>query len=149
MLVACFVGRIYHSAITQTARMKRRIVILEDDPAISDILSILLRRNGYEVAEFILGEPVIHGLATLPDLFVLDKQLADVDGVEICRHLKTELSTRKIPVIILSATPGLHEQAFDAGADAFIEKPFTSRLLLGKIAELLSLADAERRVGVS
>jgi DNA-binding response OmpR family regulator len=118
--------------------MKRRIIIVEDDPAISDILSIMLKRNGFDVEEFILGEPLMRELKTLPDLFLLDKQLTDIDGLEICRHLKTEPATREIPVIIVSATPDLQSQAFDAGADAFIEKPFTSRTLLGKIAELLN-----------
>jgi DNA-binding response OmpR family regulator len=117
--------------------MKRKIVIVEDDTAIRDILSIILQRNGYAVEEYVTGEPLMGQLESWPDLFLLDKQLADIDGLEICRHLKQQPETSHIPVIILSATPDLHKQVKDAGGDAFLEKPFTSSELIRVIENLL------------
>ena len=117
--------------------MYARIIIVEDDSAVSDILSILLRRNGFIVEEYVTGETLMEGNFTPPDLFLLDKQLADMDGIDICRHLKNQPLTKDIPVIILSATPGLHKLVKESGADAFIEKPFTSRFLLSTIKSLL------------
>ena len=76
------------------------------------------------------GEQLMENEFETPDLFLLDKQLPGVDGMEICRFLKTQDSTRDIPVIIVSASPNLDKQARAAGADGFIEKPFKMKLLL-------------------
>ncbi len=123
--------------------MNKRIIIVEDDAAISDILRIVLEKNGYSVEEFIHGQPLMEDNVEWPDLFLLDKQLADVDGLEICRHLKHKPETRQIPVVILSATPNLHTLVREAGADAFIEKPFTTKTLLHTIERLI-YATADR-----
>lgn len=117
--------------------MKCKIMVVEDDPAISDILAIMLKRNGYDVVEYATGESLLNEDLEWPDLFLLDKQLTDMDGIELCKHLKNQPATQHIPLIILSATPGLHEIVRKAGADAFIEKPFTSRALLNTIYNLL------------
>jgi DNA-binding response OmpR family regulator len=117
--------------------MDRKIIIVEDDAAISDIVRIILTKNGYVVEEFMEGKPVLEYNKTWPDLFLLDKQLADIDGLEICKHLKQQEETKDIPVIILSATPNLDRLAKEAGADAYIEKPFTSKHLLYTIFECI------------
>lgn len=116
--------------------MKLRIVVVEDDPAITDILAILLRRNGFDVEEYLSGAPLMKPDFQPPHLFLIDKQLQEYDGLDICRHLKQRQSTSHVPVVILSATPGLHQLVAEAGADAFIEKPFTSRKLLETIHSL-------------
>lgn len=117
--------------------MNRKIIIVEDDAAISDILGIILTKNGYIVEEYMEGKPVMEYDRPWPDLFLLDKQLADIDGLEICRHLKQQEETKDIPVIILSATPNLDQLAKEAGADAYIEKPFTSTHLLNTISNCI------------
>lgn len=114
--------------------MERKIIIVEDDATISDIIRIILTKNGYIVEEFMEGKPVLEYTRSWPDLFLLDKQLADIDGLDICRHLKQQKETKDIPVIILSATPNLDRLAKEAGADAYIEKPFTSSYLLNTIS---------------
>jgi DNA-binding response OmpR family regulator len=113
--------------------MERKIIIVEDDPAISDILKIILEKNNYVVEEFFFGKPLLGNQIKWPDLFLVDKQLDDIDGLEICRHLKNQPQTKNIPVIIVSATPNLDRQVAEAGADAYLEKPFSSRLLLNTI----------------
>jgi DNA-binding response OmpR family regulator len=67
-------------------------------------------------------------------LFLLDKQLSGQDGLEVCQFLKSQSDTKDIPVIIISATPGISKMAMDAGADDFLEKPF-------QMKELLKLVD--------
>lgn len=113
--------------------MQKRIIIVEDDRAISDILRIILEKNDFVVEEFVVGNPLLGKLIKWPDLFLIDKQLDDIDGLEICRHLKNQPETRNIPVIIVSATPDLQRQATEAGADAYMEKPFSMKLLLETI----------------
>lgn len=116
---------------------KKKIIIVEDDPGISDILRIVLEKNHYAVEEYVNGNSIISGQITLPDLFLLDKQLEEMDGLDICRHLKNDPRTSYIPVIVVSATPGIEQTALQAGADAFLEKPFTSKSLLDTIEQLV------------
>lgn len=61
---------------------------------------------------------------TVSDLYILDKQLSGIDGLDLCRMLKNRDETRHVPVIILSASPNINELANAAGADAVVEKPF-------------------------
>lgn len=117
--------------------MKKKIIIVEDDPGISDILRIILEKNNYAVEEYVNGESILKGKITIPDLFLLDKQLEEMDGLDICRHLKNDPRTSYIPVIIVSATPGIEHAALEAGADAFLEKPFRSKTLLDTIEQLV------------
>jgi DNA-binding response OmpR family regulator len=116
--------------------MKRKAIIIEDDPGILDVLQMLFTRAGYEVAPYVDGNFLFRGGFAVPDIFVVDKQLSGVDGLDICRYLKNQADTREVPVIILSATPHLHMLVEKAGADAFLEKPFSNRYLL-QIAEQL------------
>jgi DNA-binding response OmpR family regulator len=117
--------------------MEKRIIIVEDDQAISDILRIILEKNNYVVEEFLVGAPLMGELLKWPDLFLIDKQLDDIDGLEICRHLKSKPQTKNIPVIIVSASPNLDQQVAAAGADAYLEKPFSIKLLLNTIEECI------------
>lgn len=113
-----------------------KVIIIEDDPAILDAISILLTRAGFHIATYLNGHFILNGAFQIPDLFIIDKQLSGVDGLDICKHLKDSESTKHVPVIILSATPHLHALIKEAGADAFLEKPFSNAQLL-QIAEKL------------
>jgi len=101
-----------------------RILIIDDDPGIRDILKIIFERAGYQAIMESGGECVLHDDYELPDIFLLDRYLSGTDGLEICRHLKSSPYSANIPVIMLSATPDLAPLAIAAGADDFIEKPF-------------------------
>ncbi|WP_207512645.1 response regulator transcription factor [Longitalea luteola] len=114
----------------------RKVTIIEDDPAISDAINILFTRAGFNPATYPNGNFILNGEYDIPDLFIIDKQLSGVDGLEICRHLKQSPSTQHIPVLILSATPHLRALINQAGADAFLEKPFSNQHLL-QLAEKL------------
>ena len=108
----------------------KKIICADDDPGLQDVLPLICSRAGYEVTMFSNGEQIMENKFDLPDIFLLDKQLSGADGIEICRFLKAQDSTRHIPVIIVSASPNLDKQASAAGADGFLEKPFKMKLLL-------------------
>jgi len=113
-------------------------MVIEDDPGILDVLNILFTRAGYQVNAFANGNFILQQDFDIPDLFIIDKQLSGVDGLDICKYLKTLPTTRHVPVIILSATPHLHPQVKAAGADAFLEKPFSNSHLLQVTENLIS-----------
>jgi DNA-binding response OmpR family regulator len=120
--------------------MKRKILVVEDDESIRDILRIMLMKAGFEVDDIKDGHNLLNGSASAPDLYLIDRQLSGVDGLDLCRHLKGEPTTAKTPVIILSATPGIERLVNDAGASAFIEKPFTKKHLVETIESVISKA---------
>lgn len=116
----------------------KKVLIIEDDPAILDALSILFTRAGYITAGYVNGDFILQGAFDIPDLFIIDKQLSGIDGLDICKHLKRWQPTMHLPVIILSATPYLQAQIRLAGADAFLEKPFSNPHLLQVVDSLVN-----------
>ena len=110
--------------------MKKKILVTDDDPFLRDIFRFILEQAGYEVEVLADGTPILENHYDIPDLYLLDKQLPGIDGLEICKHLKSQKNTQNIPVIMISANIGVGIQAKEAGADAFIEKPFEKGHLL-------------------
>jgi DNA-binding response OmpR family regulator len=118
--------------------MKQKILIVEDDPDILFTLGIILENEGYEVKQFSSGEPIMDGAYELPDLYILDKRMPDMDGLDICRHLRNQKECKDIPVIIISASPKFGPHALKAGANDFLEKPFQMKALLNLVQKYLS-----------
>lgn len=110
--------------------MRKKILITDDDEGVQDIFRLIFERAGYDVD--IHGEAIsiLENKYNCPDLFLLDRQLSGQDGLKICRFLKSQTLTKDIPVIIVSATPGIGKLAEEAGANDFIEKPFQMNDLL-------------------
>ena len=117
--------------------MEWTICIIEDDEGIQDVLRIILSRAGYEVIIFSDGKAIMEDDFASPDLFLLDKQLPNIDGLTICGHLKADPHTAMIPVIMMSAYPNAGELSKDSGADDFIEKPFQMQDLLSTIKKYI------------
>ena len=117
---------------------KKKIFIIEDDETVQQMLQMIFEKAGYEIEISPDGQSIFHERKYWPDLFLLDKQLSGYDGLEICKFLKSNTETRKIPVIMLSATPGIEPLAFDAGADDFLEKPFNTSVLVDKVSKYLT-----------
>lgn len=115
--------------------MKKRILITDDDEGVQDIFKLIFERAGYEVTVYGEAISILENNYTYPDLFVLDRQLSGQDGLKVCRFLKSQTVTKNIPVIIVSATPGIGKLAREAGADDFIEKPFQMKDLLNVVAK--------------
>ena len=104
--------------------MKQRILIADDDESIRDIFQIILGNAGYHIDVSQNGEDILNNSFVVPDLFLLDKQLAGHNGLDICRYLKNNPATKDVPVIMISASPDIGPLSIAAGADAYIEKPF-------------------------
>ncbi|RZL00428.1 MAG: response regulator [Pedobacter sp.] len=125
--------------------MPKRIHVLEDDSDISYIIEYLLKDEGFELqvsstfAE--LKEKIKDGL---PDLFILDVMLPDGNGVEICEDLKTDMFTKHIPVIMMSASSVNKEMSEQAFADDYISKPFDVDFVLSRINKILSKQSAPK-----
>lgn len=123
---------------------KQHIILTDDDSGIQDAVRLILERAGYEVTIFSNGDALLSNSFEIPDLFILDKQLSGVDGLDICRFLKAQAITGSIPVIILSASPHISRLALAAGADDFLEKPFKMTALRNMVAHLLGQHNGAR-----
>ena len=123
--------------------MGQRILIAEDDPSIQKLFTVILKREGYEIEVSSDGQLDYEKKSELPNLFILDRQLKDSsDGLEACRYLKSQEATKDIPVIMISATPEIGRLAKIAGAEDYLEKPFSMNVLLQKIKQFLKPADS-------
>jgi DNA-binding response OmpR family regulator len=123
------------------------VLLAEDDPSISDPLARALRREGYEVdvsadGPGTLGRALSGGI----DLIVLDLGLPELDGLEVCRRLRSE--GRATPVLVLTARADEVDTVIglDAGADDYVTKPFRLAELLARVRALLRRGSAETQV---
>lgn len=104
--------------------MPKKILIIEDDPDILDMMAIILRDEGYEVVTA-LNCGLLDNVASLnPDLILLDNRLYEELGADACRQFKSNPDTVSIPVIIVSANLYLERLSKISLADGFIAKPF-------------------------
>lgn len=116
-----------------------KILIVDDDDGILDALSLILEEEGYEVDTLVKGLEVLTKVKkTQPDLILLDMLLSGNDGRHICKSLKADTKTKKIPILMISAHPNAKISAFESGADDFLPKPFEREELLKKIAYVVS-----------
>ena len=113
--------------------MKQHLIIADDDPGIQDVFQLIFERAGYSIEIFSNGGQLMNNYFEVPDAFILDKQLSGIDGLDICRFLKSQERTKNVPVIMLSANPAIGDGAKEAGADAYLEKPFKIHDLLAMI----------------
>ena len=116
------------------------VLVVEDEDALSTLLSYNLEKEGYEVAVSADGE---EGLMMVderqPDLIVLDWMLPKVSGIEVCRRLRTRAETRNVPIIMLTARGEESDRirGLDTGADDYITKPFSMTELTARIRAVL------------
>ena len=101
-----------------------KILVIEDNPDIKEVLSYILKDDGHDVISCLDGASLNALDKIEPDLILMDDILPDTRGSEFCRRLKSDESTKDIPVILISAMPNLPETARNCYADAYIEKPF-------------------------
>lgn len=113
----------------------KRIILVEDDTAIQNVVSIALDIGKYEVFAYDTGTPIMKSEVGVPDLFMLDKNISGTDGLDLCRFIKASDLYNRIPVVILSASTNIKELAKDAGADDAIVKPFSLKILREMIAK--------------
>jgi two-component system, OmpR family, response regulator MprA len=115
-----------------------KILVVDDDPAVSGSLERALRLEGYQVETAADGTGALHALALAsPDAMVLDLGLPDLDGLEVCRRLRA--AGDDTPVLMLTARDAVNDrvQGLDAGADDYLVKPFALAELLARLRALL------------
>jgi len=120
--------------------MGKRILIADDEENIVTVLSMRLKANGYDVKNANSGEMALKMIKEdRPDLAILDVMMPPPNGYQLCRELKDDPEFRKLPVILLTAKSTESDKfwGMEAGADAYITKPYNSEEILSKIATLL------------
>jgi len=120
------------------------ILLVDDEPLISDSLSYSLRREGFDVVAVTEGGQALKAVQEQkPDLVVLDVMLPDMSGLEVCRRLRTN---NPIPVIMLTARGEEVDRVLglDVGADDYLAKPFSFRELLARIRATLRRVELDR-----
>ncbi|NPV55689.1 MAG: response regulator [Anaerolineae bacterium] len=125
---------------------KGRLLIVEDDPDISNMLKIFFSAQGFEVDTAMRGmEALERTRAVMPHLIVLDIMLPDIDGYEVCRNLRTQTRTSHIPVIFLTQKDERSDklQGLELGADDYITKPFDIEELRLRVQNAISRAERE------
>jgi two-component system phosphate regulon response regulator PhoB len=117
-----------------------RILIIEDERALVKVLTYNLEREGYEPVVAHDGQEGLRKAQTvLPDVILLDLMLPTVSGLEVCRELRAGERTRDIPIVMLTAKAEETDQVvgFSMGADDYVTKPFSVKVLLQRIKALL------------
>jgi two-component system phosphate regulon response regulator PhoB/two-component system alkaline phosphatase synthesis response regulator PhoP len=120
--------------------MPGRILVIEDEKTISDLVAEALKRRGYRVESVYDGDSGLFAVeTTLPDLVILDVMLPGMDGWEVCRRIRENPSTRGIPVLMLTARRDERDliAGFDVGADDYMKKPFSVNELAARVRSLL------------
>lgn len=116
------------------------ILVVEDEKDVRELLAENLRREGYQVGTARSGRDALSAVRRKrPDLVLLDLMLPDLDGIEVCKQLKYNAETRKIPVVILTAKVEESDVVLGlgVGAEDYIEKPFRMRELIARVKTAL------------
>lgn len=120
---------------------KRRILIVEDEQDVAGLIKHAVERGGEAEAEIVgSGDGALKAVADRPpDLILLDLNLPVLDGVEVCRILRSRTDTRQLPIIILTARGAEDDRVsgLDIGADDYITKPFSLRELTARVRAVL------------
>jgi two-component system, OmpR family, response regulator VicR len=129
--------------------MKRRLLYIEDEQEMIELVKLILARRGFEVIGAIGGKEGLEAVRTLlPDLVLLDLMMPDMDGWDVYQQMKADVATQKIPVIVVTAKAqsidkvlGLHI----AKVDDYISKPFSPNELVESVEKILSRHEQANR----
>jgi two-component system phosphate regulon response regulator PhoB len=131
---------------------REHILVVDDEKDILELVEYNLSKNGYKVTSVATGESALRSARSrLPDLVLLDLMLPGVDGLEVCKTLKKDAKTQHVPIIMLTAKG---EEAdvvagLELGADDYVTKPFSPRVLLARVRAVLRRKVAMESVSAS
>lgn len=135
--------------MTSLAQPKGSILIVDDTLANLDLLTAMLTKQGYKVRAAINGRMAITSVfAAMPELILLDINMPDMNGFEVCQQLKADVRSREIPIIFISASDEILDkvQAFEMGCVDYITKPFQVQEVLARVASQLTLYQQKREL---
>jgi two-component system phosphate regulon response regulator PhoB len=122
---------------------KPRLLLIEDDRALADLLIWHLGREGYDIVRTADGdEALLLAQERTPDLVILDWMIEGISGIEVCRRLRRRASTARVPIIMLTARGEESDRirGLQTGADDYVTKPFSPRELLARVGAVLRRA---------
>ena len=126
-----------------------RILIVEDNADMMHYLQSLFEKNGYDVLTASNGKEAMEIMTddNIPDAVVSDVMMPEMDGIELCTRIKSDLRLVHIPVILLTAKTGPNNalKGYETGADAYVEKPFDPSALLYQVRNILRMRDSNRK----
>jgi DNA-binding response OmpR family regulator len=126
------------------SRQTPQILLVEEDPLLSEITAFRLELLGYDVVKVSTAEQAIDCLQhDLPTLMIVDQTLPKMGGIELLNRLSNDVRTSEIPVIFLSTNAELEEvqQAYNAGADEYLVIPYDPTVLEAKVERLASMVE--------
>jgi two-component system, OmpR family, alkaline phosphatase synthesis response regulator PhoP len=124
--------------------IKKKILVVDDEADIRELIRFNLRKEGFDVFSCADGENALEAaIEHQPSLILLDVMLPGIDGIEVCSLLKGNASLKSIPIVMLSAKTEESDQlvGLKAGADDYLLKPFSPKVLVAKITAILRRAD--------
>ncbi len=119
---------------------KEMILVVEDEEDILELIKFNLGKEGYRVAGAATGEAALKAARNnLPDLIILDLMLPGIDGLDVCKILKNDSKTQRIPIIMLTAKSEESDviTGLEVGADDYITKPFSPKVLIARVRAAL------------
>lgn len=129
-------------------RKRAKILVIDDEPEITDIVETFLETAGYEVeSENASEEGIEKAKSFLPDLVLLDIMMPTLDGYEICSELKSCEKTKRIPVVFLTGKDARSDEgrSFKVGGVLYIKKPFSCERLLDIVKVVLQTVEKENK----
>lgn len=118
--------------------MKKNIYVVEDNEAIRELITYLLESENFNVSGFENATLFKKQIAIVhPNLVMLDVMLPDGNGIEICNELKSDVSTKHIPVLLMSANANVAQVGKESLANDFINKPFDINDLINRVEQLI------------
>lgn len=123
-----------------SAERGRLVAVVEDERDIRELVAIHLERAGYRVQAFEQGEQFLASVGrSVPELVILDLMLPDIDGLDICKQLKSAARTAHVPVMMLTARTDEFDRVLglELGADDYITKPFSPKELVARVKAVL------------
>ena len=124
---------------------KENILIVDDEEDVLELIRYNLDKNGYKVETAVTGEEALtKARAKLPDLVILDLMLPGIDGLGVCKKLKSDTKTQNIPIIMLTAKGEEIDivTGLELGADDYVTKPFSPKVLVARVRKILHRAIA-------
>ena len=127
--------------------MEDKVLAVDDELQMRDLLNLFLTRDGYEVILASNGEDAIElAKKENPQIILLDIKMPGIDGIEVCRRLKANRKTQSIPIIVITALGDHKMEAIEAGADDFISKPLDMLELSTRVKSIIRISYLSREL---